>query len=112
MHIMRELVGRQLSSVEFVRDYVQLRFDGPCLTALNLPSISRDSIVVRSGDSGFRDELCAQIGVEVAAVAISDEQLALTFNTSVTFSVSLRKEDYTGPEALNYAGTDGTCVVI
>jgi len=26
------LIGEQLSSVEFVLDYVQLRFNGPCFT--------------------------------------------------------------------------------
>jgi hypothetical protein len=29
----QSLVGKQLSSVEFVRDYVQLRFYGPTITA-------------------------------------------------------------------------------
>jgi len=29
------LIGKQLSAVEFVRDHVQLRFDGPALTAFD-----------------------------------------------------------------------------
>ena len=33
------LIGHQLSSVEFVQDYLQLRFDGPCLTAVTHPRV-------------------------------------------------------------------------
>jgi hypothetical protein len=33
------LEGTQLSSVEFVQDYVQLRFDGPTLTAVTPPRV-------------------------------------------------------------------------
>jgi hypothetical protein len=90
-----ELVGRQLSSVEFVRDYVQLRFDGPCLSAFNLPSIRQGTTLVQAADSGFQDGLCSQIGIEVENVSISDGQLILNFVNGVAFLVSLRDEDYT-----------------
>jgi hypothetical protein len=32
-----KLLGHTLGSVEFVGDYVQLWFDGPCMTAYTLP---------------------------------------------------------------------------
>jgi hypothetical protein len=106
-----ELVGRQLSSVEFVRDYVQLRFDGPCLSVLNPLSLKRYTTVVQSADTGFRDGLCSQIGIEVENVTISDGQLIVNFVSAVAFLVSLRNEDYTGPEAINYIANDGTWMV-
>jgi hypothetical protein len=48
---LKQLIGEQLSSIEFVQDYLQLRFDGPCLTVYgrvhhvcsNQSSISWDS---------------------------------------------------------------------
>jgi hypothetical protein len=37
--LMREIVGRQLTSVTFVQDYIQLAFDGLGLTAYTQPTI-------------------------------------------------------------------------
>jgi hypothetical protein len=34
------LIRLQLSSVEFVQDYLQLHFDGPCVAAVTHPRVS------------------------------------------------------------------------
>src|SRR5690242_9135647 len=50
--------GSQLSSVEFVQDYVQLRFDGPCLTAITWPVVTVGQQRFRLETPGYRDALC------------------------------------------------------
>jgi hypothetical protein len=37
---MAEIIGRQLSSVTFVQDYMQFDFDGARLTTYTLPTVS------------------------------------------------------------------------
>jgi hypothetical protein len=60
---LQELVGREVSSIEFVRDYVQIRFDGPCLSVYTMPIIrtSRDE-VLDSSKPGYADALITAIG--------------------------------------------------
>jgi hypothetical protein len=108
---MNEIVGRSMSSVEFVQDYIQFRFDGPCLTTLTLPSLKRPGEIVQPADQGYRDSLCSQIGIQVEGVDLSNEELIVRFVNSVAIVVSLRVEHYTGPEAINYVGENGAWVV-
>jgi len=109
--ILNELVGSELSSVEFVRDYIQFHFDGPWLTTLTLPSVRNGTGHLRAIDPGYRDALCGQIGIEVAGVGLTEEELTVRFSDAVVFVVSLRDEDYTGPEAINFCGADGRLLV-
>src|SRR4051812_3677690 len=98
--ILNEIVGASLSSVGFVMDYIQFRFDGPCLTTLTLPSVRNGTSVLRAFGPGYRDALCGQIGIEVADVTLTEEELTVQFLDSVAFVISLRDDD-TGPEAIN-----------
>src|SRR5580692_5452288 len=63
------IIGEQLSSVEFVQDYVQLRFDGPTLTAFVWPELRQGEAVI------------------------------VEFEDGAIICVSLRAEDSVGPEA-------------
>lgn len=45
----------------FVRDYVQLGFNGPRLTCWVWPRLTIDGVVHTMGDSGYRDRLCSFI---------------------------------------------------
>ena len=65
-----QLVGRQLSSVEFVQDYFQLRFDGPTINVLTSTQVSSPSASAEAGQSCFRDLLCERIAHKVIAVSI------------------------------------------
>jgi hypothetical protein len=94
------LVGRDLSSVTFVRDYVQLSFDGPCLTVYTMPTVTFGSESLRLGQSGYRDGLCRQIGCPVKRTEVDDQRVSITFENGVMVSVSLHDDDYRGPEAL------------
>jgi hypothetical protein len=47
----------------------------------------------------------------MAAVLITDDEVSIEFADSSAIGVSLRDEDYVGPEAFNYTARDGTVVV-
>jgi hypothetical protein len=95
-----ELEGQAVSSVEFVQDYLQLRFDGPSLTAYTLPTISSKSSNVAPGEAGYRDALCERIGHPVKATNVDEKDVSLLFDDGVVIRISLRDQDYKGPEAL------------
>lgn len=109
---MSEIVGRVLTSVVFIHDYIQFVFDGPCLTTLTLPSILTTDGELRHGERGYCDCLCSQIGAQVKTTCSSSEEVKITFGNDVAIAVSLREEDYTGPEAINYVGDDGNLIVV
>jgi hypothetical protein len=106
------LVGTLLSSVEFVHDYVQLRFDGPCLT-VNAPfKIVVGKQTYPKGEPGYRDALCERIGRSVLhAVTVYEKQIEITFDDRAGLHISLKPEDQVGPEAaVLSAQTMPTCV--
>lgn len=96
------LVGHDLSSVTFVRDYVQLAFDGPGLNAYTMPTVISGSESLRLGQPGYRDGLCSQIGFRVERTTVNDASVTITFENGTMISISLRDEDYHGPEALEF----------
>ncbi|MCP2342142.1 hypothetical protein [Actinomadura rupiterrae] len=76
------LVGHELGSVIFVRDYLQLDFDGPRLTLLVWPRVTVDAQARGLGDHGYRDSLCSLIGHPVRAVEEgSDTGIAVRFES-------------------------------
>jgi hypothetical protein len=89
-----------MSSVEFVQDYIQLRFDGPCLT-VNAPlTVEVGDSKVRLGSPGFCDALCQEIGKSVTkAELMPSDRLLVMLSNAVTLSVSLRDDEQVGPEA-------------
>ena len=95
--------GEELGSVIFVRDYVQLSFDGPLLTLFIWPEVFRPEGSYAFGEPGYRDMLCALIG-ETATKSTIEEGVALEveFESGVILRTSLREEDYVGPEAINF----------
>lgn len=99
---LEKLVGSFLSSVEFVADYVQLWFDGSCMTAYTLPNVGWGSASLSSGQPGYRDALCRQIGCRVERTAADDQEVSIVFENGVTVSISTRDDDYRGPAALEF----------
>lgn len=99
---LRALIGRELSSVEFVRDYVQLRFDGPCLSAIIKLVVRRGEVSIVPGTVGYADALVGLIGDEVqSALALAGDVLRVVIQGGTSIEVSLRPEDYRlGPEAV------------
>lgn len=100
----RRLVGQPLASIEFVQDYVQLHFDGPTLTAYTLPVVNLvSSVTLVRGQTGWRDALCAQIGSVVCRTEVEPDYVSLAFENGAVVEVSLRDEEYRGPEALQFS---------
>lgn len=87
------IVGNQLSSIEFVQDYIQLRFDGPTLTAVTHPQVRIGHAGYRWGDVGYRDMLCARIGQIVQTTWASDMELGVRFADGSCVTISLRPDD-------------------
>jgi hypothetical protein len=94
------LIGRDLSSVEFVRDYIQIRFDGPCLTAITDPFILVENKRYSRSDVGFCDMLLSFIGLQVEKAFVEENELIyIQFSGSRSINVSLKPEDYIVVEA-------------
>ncbi len=100
--------GQELSAVEFVGDYLRLRFDGPMLTLYSWPHLLFEEFSLAFGEPEYRNGLCAQIG-EVVAKASLEEMDALTveLESGAVIALSLREEDLSGPEAGSYSA-DGS----
>lgn len=103
------LVGTALSSVEFVQDYLQLRFGGPTLTSYTHPRLVRHDVAIFWGDPAYRNSLCALVGVLVKETAVAEnKEVTLDFENGTAVKVSLESQDYRGPEALQFVGDDGS----
>jgi hypothetical protein len=100
--------GQELTAVEFVQDYLRLRFDGPMLTLYAWPHVLLADFSIAFGEPEYRNALCAQIG-EIVAKATLEELDALTveFESGMVVALSLREEDLSGPEAGSYSA-DGS----
>jgi hypothetical protein len=101
--VLQQIVGEKLSSVEFVQDYVQLRFDGPTLTAITQPVVGVGSRSFGWNEPGYRDELCDLIGRTVVSARIrAGESLHVQFDGDAEVKISLRLEDYRAAEAVHF----------
>jgi hypothetical protein len=68
------VVGRSLSSVVFIHDYIHSIFNGPTLTALTLPEFARAGNPLKPRQSGYCDALCSQIGKVVKNVDVTRQR--------------------------------------
>lgn len=97
------LVGQELDTVSFVRDYVELRIDYSIVRALTAPTGSIGGIEWELYDEGAADLLRRYIGLTVsAAEVIDDERITLFFGGSDRIDVSLRPADHGGLEAAHF----------
>lgn len=106
------LEGSQLSSVEFVQDYVQLRFDGPTLTAITPPRVCLMNQWFEWGNQGYRDVLCDRIGKIVRhASTIREQEIKIEFGDGASISISLNPKDYRTAEAAVFNNPPNPTVV-
>ncbi len=102
------LEGQELTAVEFVADYVRLRFDGPMLTLYAWPHVLLADFSVGFGEPEYRNALCAQLGEMVATAKLEElDALTVEFESGTVLALSLREEDQDGPEAGSYSA-DGS----
>jgi hypothetical protein len=100
-----DLIDEELSAVCFVRDYVELHFDGPILRALAPLRFTSHSgrDMIAQGAAGWRDDLCSLIDLEVEDV-IMDENKAITlrFIGGDQITIPLDPESRVGLEAAHF----------
>jgi hypothetical protein len=102
------ILGERLSSVEFVADYVQLRFDSPPLNLYVWPRIHSDGVILRRPDAGYVDALVGLVGHRfVAADELLDLGLVLDFDDATRLAVPLDGTDADGAEAAEFTGDPG-----
>lgn len=78
---MKDLIGREISAVAFVRDYVEFHFDGPILRSRADPQVAVGEAVYWFPKPGSRDALCLVIGATVQTLDLDDSR-HLEFTTS------------------------------
>jgi len=102
------LEGQELTSVEFVADYLRLRFDGPMLTMYAWPHLLFPDFSLGYGEPEYRNGLCAQIGELVSKAELEElNSLTIEFESGTVIALSLREEDLDSPEAGSYSA-DGS----
>lgn len=98
------LVGSEVGGVAFVRDYVEVHFDGPIFRALSAPIMEIDGNEVRFPSEGSRDCLCLLIGRTVLAAREDPGSLVLDFEGSMRLRVPLVTNE-PAPEAAHLVPT-------
>jgi len=99
--------------VTFVQDYLQLHFDGPTLNALTVVTVTSPDGRARTGEEQFRNLVCSCISKQVTGVELREhEALLIHLADGSLVSVSLRDEDYYGPEAVTFRGAKNEILVI
>jgi hypothetical protein len=96
-----DLVGCALSTVAFVRDYVEFRFDGPILRSLAPPVVTVDGIHVEFPREGSRDALCELIGRLVEDVKELPDRLLVNFADSAIVEIPRHSKE-AGPEVAHF----------
>jgi hypothetical protein len=107
---LNDLVGRRLTSVTFIHDYVQLVFENySCLSIFNPIRLTVHSGEIDQSQYGFKDFLCKFINRSVSNVNYQQEkQVAFIFDDAKAVSVGLADNDYSGPEAIVFtSGNEG-----
>jgi hypothetical protein len=97
-----QLIGDELSGVTFVRDYIQLQFDPPPIMNILTPMIIESSgSQIAQSDVAFPNAIISQIGKLVSDLEYDPENyLRIVFSDSSKITISLKQQDYVGPEAI------------
>lgn len=85
---LNEIVGTELGSVVFVRDYVQFNFDGPIITFVVDPQVTARGVERTFPNDGSRDYLCALIGKKITGARRSGDRIHIDFEGEGAVSVS------------------------
>lgn len=103
------LAGEHLTAVEFVEDYLHLRFGDALLVLFVWPDVAdADAISVAFGQPGYRDALCSTIGENVTEAELDEGgSLTIEFENGTVFALSLRAEDLDTPEVGSFRSADG-----
>lgn len=112
---LNDLIGKRLTSVTFVHDYVQLVFENySCLSIFNPIRLTGHSGEIDQSPYGFKDSLCEFINRSVSNVNYQQgKRVAFIFDDAKVVSVGLGDNDYSGPEAIVFtSGSDGDPILV
>jgi len=100
--LLKKIIGGQLSSVQFVMDYLILGFDvRGALTTLVWPEIIGAQDVLKYGMVGYRDRLCELICKVVSDVEFTEnETINIGFGDLTKLSISLASYKGSGERAI------------
>jgi hypothetical protein len=106
---LERLVGKSVSSICFLPNYIQIVFEDLILTCYTNPVVCISEERVDSLMPGFKDKLCILIGKSVQSVVekLRDE-LAVYFDDGDSITISLRFEDAVSVEAAMLQNQSGT----
>ncbi|HEU4635523.1 MAG TPA: hypothetical protein VFS41_05050 [Edaphobacter sp.] len=100
------IAGEELNAVEFVQDYLQLRFETPLLTFYAWPHVLFSEYSLAYGEPEYRNALCALIGEKVEEATLEEgDSLTVRFENDTVIALSLREEDLDGPQAGAFSPT-------
>ncbi|WP_331738249.1 hypothetical protein [Embleya sp. NBC_00896] len=103
---LRLLMGLEVSAVSFVRDYVELHFDGPVLRALSDPVGVYGGREWRFPEPGSLEPMRCYVGETVDGYEWDpDRILALDFGEH-RFVIPLDSDTSGGPESAHMVGVD------
>jgi len=106
---LQTLIGKPLTSAEFVHDYFQLRFPDEYLLAYNHAVLKHANHKTSLTDpTTFFQELSTCVGrLVVQTQALEGEHVTIAFDNSSSLQISLRDEDYRSPEAIQFRDASG-----
>lgn len=105
---LRMLLNENLSEVDFVMDYLRLRFDTCFLTILTDPIVKTGFSSFPRSSPDFCNQILQFIGKKVERVYIKkDENLEIDFDNNFKIFVTLNPGDYKSAEALNLQDDKG-----
>ena len=107
------LDGEILTGVTFVLDHWRLEFGTSAITPFTSIEVHANGAALRNGDDQFRNRLCEQIGKVVDRLELTPSvTCTIAFEDGSSVSISLKPEEYRGPEALQIANSGQILMVI
>jgi hypothetical protein len=103
---LQQLMGLEVSAVSFVRDYVELHFDGPVLRALSDPSGVYGGAAWRFPEPGSLDLMRRYIGETVDGYEEDPERILTLHLGEHRFDIPLDDGSSMGPESAHMVGVD------
>jgi hypothetical protein len=108
-----ELIGEQISGVCFVRDYLEIHFDGPIIRILSNPTIKAGERTLQIPSPGSRDAICGIIGATVKDLKLQENMLLeLILDNDCRVLVPLDSINVPGGEAMHYVPGPNLPIVI
>jgi hypothetical protein len=100
-----DLVGKEISGVSFVHDYVEFHFGGqfPILRSISNPYIISEGSKYCFPASGSRDAFCRVIGSTVRVVNLEENRMVeLTTSNDCRIVIPLDPKNFRGGEAMHF----------